>query len=48
LRYTAGETGVLEVVDAQSTLMEARNAYDSGSARYCLALANIQTLTGTI
>jgi outer membrane protein TolC len=48
LRYEAGEISVLEVVDAQSTLVEARNAYDSGLARYQLALANIQTLTGKI
>jgi outer membrane protein TolC len=48
LRYEAGEIGVLEVVDAQTTLVEARNAHDSGLARYRLALANIQTLTGTI
>jgi outer membrane protein TolC len=48
LRYEAGEIGVLEVVDAQTTLVEARNARDSGLARYRLALANIQTLTGTI
>ena len=48
LRYEAGEISVLEVVDAQSTLVEARNSYDSGLARYRLALANIHTLTGTI
>ena len=48
LRYEAGEVGVLEVVDAQSTLAEARNAHDSGLARYRFALANIQTLTGTM
>ena len=39
---------VLEVVDAQSTLAQARNAYDDGLSRYRLALASIQTLTGTI
>ncbi len=48
LRYEAGEVTVLEVVDAQSTLAEARNAYDDGLSRYRLALADIQTLTGTI
>jgi outer membrane protein TolC len=48
LRYEAGEVTVLEVVDAQSTLVEARNAHDNGLARYRLALASIQTLTGTI
>lgn len=46
LRYEAGEVTVLEVVDAQSTLIQARNAYDDGLARYRLALANLQTLTG--
>jgi outer membrane protein TolC len=46
LRYQAGEVTVLEVVDAQSTLAQARNAYDDGLARYRLALANLQTLTG--
>jgi outer membrane protein TolC len=47
LRYTAGEVTVLEVVDAQTTLVQARNAYDDGVVRYRLALANLQTLTGT-
>jgi outer membrane protein TolC len=46
LRYQAGEVAVLEVVDAQSTLAQARNAYDDGLSRYRLALANVQTLTG--
>lgn len=46
LRYQAGEVTVLEVVDAQTTLFSARNAYDDGLARYRLALAALQTLTG--
>ena len=46
LRYQAGEVSVLEVVDAQSTLVEARNANDDGMVRYRLAVANLQTLTG--
>jgi len=46
LRYQAGEVTVLEVVDAQTTLFGARNAYDDGLARYRVALANVQTLTG--
>ncbi len=47
LRYQAGESTVLEVVDAQNTLTQARNAHDDGQARYRVALANLQTLTGT-
>lgn len=46
LRYQAGEATVLEVVDAQTTLAQARNAYDDGLARYRVALASLQTLTG--
>jgi outer membrane protein TolC len=46
LRYQAGEVSVLEVVDAQTTLVEARNTYDDGMVRYRLAVANLQTLTG--
>jgi outer membrane protein TolC len=46
LRYQAGESTVLEVVDAQNTLTQARNAYDDGQARFRVALANLQTLTG--
>ena len=46
LRYQAGEVSVLEVVDAQTTLVGARNAYDDGMVRYRVALANLQTLTG--
>jgi outer membrane protein TolC len=46
LRYQAGEVTVLEVKDAQATLVQARNAYDDGVVRYRLALANLQTLTG--
>lgn len=46
MRYQAGESTVLEVVDAQNTLTLARNAYDDGQARYRIAVANLQTLTG--
>jgi len=46
LRYQAGEASVLEVVDAQSTVAQARNAYDDGLVRYRVALAALQTLTG--
>jgi outer membrane protein TolC len=48
LRYTAGESSVLEVVDAQNTLTEARLAQTEGTMRYRLSLANLQLLTGTI
>jgi len=47
LRYQAGEATILELVDAQSTLIQARNAFVDGLSRYRLAVANLQTLTGT-
>jgi len=47
LRYEAGEATALEVVDAQTTVAQARNAYDDGQVRYRVALANLQTLTGS-
>ena len=46
LRYQAGEATVLEVVDAQNTLTQARNATDDGQVRYRVSIANLQTLTG--
>lgn len=46
LRYRAGESTALEVVDAQTTLVQARNAMDDAQTRYRLALAELQTLTG--
>ena len=46
LRYQAGESTVLEVVDAQNTLTSASNAFRDGQVRFRVALANIQTLTG--
>jgi outer membrane protein TolC len=46
LRYRAGEVTVLEVVDAQTTLVQARNAYDDGLVRYRVAVVELQTLTG--
>jgi outer membrane protein len=48
LRYTAGESTVLEVVDAQGTLTTAELGLADGSTRYQLALANLQLLTGTL
>lgn len=48
LRYQGGESTVLEVVDAQNTLTQARNAYSDGVVRYRTALAGLQTLTGSL
>jgi len=48
LRYQGGEATVLEVVDAQNTLTQARNAFSDGEVRSRTALANLQTLTGTM
>jgi outer membrane protein TolC len=48
LRYTAGESTVLEVVDAQNSLTSAEIAREDGILRYQTALANLQTLTGTM
>jgi len=48
LRYQSGEATVLEVVDAQTTLTQARNAYDDGLVRFRVALAALQTITGTL
>jgi outer membrane protein TolC len=46
LRYQAGEANALEVVDAQTTLAQARNAYDDGLVRYRVAIASLQILIG--
>ncbi|HZQ25379.1 MAG TPA: TolC family protein [Terriglobales bacterium] len=47
MRYQAGEATVLEVVDAQNTFTQARNAYSDGQARFSTAIATLQTLTGS-
>jgi outer membrane protein TolC len=47
LRYQAGEATALEVVDAQSTATLTRDGLDDGLARYRVAIANLQTLTGS-
>jgi outer membrane protein TolC len=47
LRYQAGESTSLEVVDALNTQVTARNANDDAGLRYRVALATLQTLTGT-
>jgi outer membrane protein TolC len=46
LRYEAGESPALEVVDAQKTNVDARNAYDDAQTRYRVALAALQAVTG--
>jgi outer membrane protein TolC len=46
LRYQAGEVSVLEVVDAQNSARDARNALDDGLVRYRVAVGSLQTLTG--
>ena len=46
LRYQAGEAAIIDLVDAQTSFVQARNAYDDGMVRYRLAIANLQTLTG--
>jgi outer membrane protein len=46
LRYQAGESTILEVVDAQNTLTQTRNAYDDAQNRYRVAVAQLQTISG--
>ncbi|ABF39314.1 outer membrane efflux protein [Candidatus Koribacter versatilis Ellin345] len=48
LRYRAGESTVLEVVDAENTFVQAQNAHVDGAVRYAVALSNLQTLTGSL
>ena len=48
MRYTGGEATVLEVVDAQTAFVTAENAREDGRVRYRMALADLQTLTGTM
>jgi len=47
LRYKSGDATVLDVLNAENTLTQARNSYAAGLARYRVALANLQTLTGS-
>jgi outer membrane protein TolC len=46
LQYKAGDAIELEVLSAQNALSTAKNALDVGEARYRVALATLQTLTG--
>jgi outer membrane protein TolC len=47
LRYQAGESSALEVVDAVNTSVQTHNAADDAEARYRVAIAQLQTLTGS-
>lgn len=47
MQYKAGETAALQVLDAENSLSQARDAYAAGQVRYRSALANLQTLTGS-
>jgi len=46
LRYQAGASTVLEVVDAQNTLIEARHTFDESQVRSRLAVSSLQSMTG--
>jgi len=48
LRYVNGESSVLDVVDAQNTLVSAENTQVDGMVRYHMALAQLETLTGRL
>ncbi len=48
LRYVDGEATVLDVVDAQNTLISQETARAEGTVRYRLALAQLETLTGRL
>jgi outer membrane protein TolC len=47
MQYKAGETTVLQVLDAENSLVTARNNYVAGAAQYRNALAQLQTITGS-
>ena len=47
LRYRAGDATVLDVLNAQKTVTETRDSYANGLARYRVALAVLQTVTGS-
>lgn len=48
MRYSAGESSALEVVDAQTSYLTAQTAQADGALRYQAALAALQILTGTL
>jgi outer membrane protein len=47
LRYTGGASPASEVVDSETTLVTARNAYADAQVRYRTLLATLQTFTGS-
>jgi len=47
MQYQAGESQVLQVLDAENSLELARNSEAAGEARYREALAVLQTMTGS-
>jgi outer membrane protein TolC len=48
IRYQAGEATAFEVTDSQNTLTQARGGLNDGLARYRIALATLETLTGAL
>jgi len=48
MSYKAGESTILEVVDAENSLTSSELAREDGIVRYKTALANLQLLTGTL
>jgi outer membrane protein TolC len=48
LRYTAGESSALEVVDAQNSYLAAQTAKADGLIRFETALTTLQVLTGSL
>ncbi len=46
LRYTGGASPAAEVVEAENVLVQARNSYVDAQARYRIAIASLQALTG--
>jgi outer membrane protein TolC len=47
LRYQGGAAPATDVVDGETTLVTARNAYADAQVRYRMLLANLQTFTGS-
>jgi outer membrane protein TolC len=47
LRYQGGASPATEVVDAETSLVTARNAYADAQVRYRTLLTNLQTFTGS-